>query len=222
MNTTEKTIQDLIVTRNACGSRIVLDGKSCIAPIDDKAFFDKCLMYSDSKNLHAKNTVAWRPMSDDWKEQCRSNSFWFQDTVAEAKKMFPGMDERLFELKARLLDFAGEAVCLPPYEEDLENILEYGQFWLEYNAEMVKGEACQCHKNSARVWQKNKDKTVICTGYALSADGMWRQHSWLIHRKPRSNRIVETTRPRVLYYGFAMSPELSERFADEVLDSIMF
>ena len=41
MNTTEKTIQDLIVTRNACGSRIVLDGKSCIAPIDDKAFFDK-------------------------------------------------------------------------------------------------------------------------------------------------------------------------------------
>lgn len=54
MNTTEKTIQDLIVTRNACGSRIVLDGKSCIAPIDDKAFFDKCLMYSDSKNLHAK------------------------------------------------------------------------------------------------------------------------------------------------------------------------
>ena len=54
------------------------------------------------------------------------------------------MDERLFELKARLLDFAGEAVCLPPYEEDLENILEYGQFWLGYNAEMVKGEACQC------------------------------------------------------------------------------
>lgn len=51
---------------------------------------------------------------------------------------------------------------------------------------------------------------------------MWRQHSWLIHRKPRSNRIVETTRPRVLYYGFAMSLELSERFADEVLDSIMF
>ncbi len=41
MNTTEKTIQDLIVTRNACGSRVVLDGKSCIAPIDDKAFFDK-------------------------------------------------------------------------------------------------------------------------------------------------------------------------------------
>lgn len=53
-------------------------------------------------------------------------------------------------------------------------------------------------------------------------ESMWRQHSWLIHRKPRSNKIVETTRPRVLYYGFAMPPKLSERFADEILDSIMF
>lgn len=108
----EKITQELIDIRNACGSRVVLDGKSYIAPIDDKAFFDKCLIYSESKNLHAKNTVAWRPMSDDWKKRCRSNSFWFQNTVAEAKKMFPEMDERLFELKARLLDFAGDAVCL--------------------------------------------------------------------------------------------------------------
>lgn len=214
----EKTTQELINIRNACGSRVVVDGKSVIAPIDDKTFFDKCLMYSESKNLHAKNTVAWRPMSDDWKERCRSNSFWFQDTVAEAKKMFPEMDERLFELKARLLDFAGDAVCLPPYEEDLENILEYGQFWLGYNAERMRGEACQacqCHANSARIWEQNQDKSVICTGYALSADGMWRQHSWLIHRKARSNKIVETTRPRVLYYGFALTPEMCERFADE-------
>lgn len=218
----EKTTQELIDIRNACGSRVVLDGKSVIAPIDDKAFFDKCLMYSESKNLHAKNTVAWQPMSDEWKEHCRNNAFWFQDTVAEARKMFSGMDERLFELKARLLDFAGNTVCLPPYEEDLENILEYGQFWLGYNAERIPGEPCQCHENSALLWRENRDVTNICTGYALSEDGMWRQHSWLIHRKPRSNKIVETTRPRVLYYGFAMPPELSEKFADEVLDTIMF
>ena len=222
MNTTEKTIQDLIITRNACGSRVILDGKSCIAPIDDKAFFDKCLIYSESKNLHAKNTVAWKPMSDEWKERCRRNSFWFQDTLEEAKQIFPEMNERLFELKSRLLDFAGGAVCLPEYEEDLENILEYGQFWLGYNAERIPGEPCQCHENSALLWRENRDVTNICTGYALSEDGMWRQHSWLIHRKPRSNKIVETTRPRVLYYGFAMPPDLSENFADEVLDTIMF
>ena len=59
--------------------------------------------------------------------------------------------------------------------------------------------------------------SVICyendaTGYALSADGMWRQHSWLIHRKPRSNRVVETTEPRILYFGFAMTLEHCEKF----------
>ena len=162
-----------------------------------------------------KNTVAWQPMNEEWKERCKNNSFWFQDTVEDARKLFPGMNERLFELKWRLLDFAGEAVCLPGYEEDLENILEYGQFWLGYNAERVKGEPCKCHQNSARIWIQNKNETVICTGYALSVDGMWRQHSWLIHRKARSNKIVETTRPRVLYYGFAMTPEMCEMFADE-------
>ena len=40
----EKTVQELINIRNACGSRVILDGKSCIAPINDKAFFDKCLI----------------------------------------------------------------------------------------------------------------------------------------------------------------------------------
>ena len=40
----EKITQELIDIRNACGSRVVLDGKSCIAPINDKAFFDKCLI----------------------------------------------------------------------------------------------------------------------------------------------------------------------------------
>ena len=101
MTQNEKTTQELIDIRNACGSRVVLDGKSIIAPIDDKAFFDKCLMYSESKNLHEKNTVAWRPMSDTWKNSCKNMFFWFQDTVAEAKKMFPEMDERLFEKFSR-------------------------------------------------------------------------------------------------------------------------
>lgn len=34
----EKITQELIDIRNACGSRVVLDRKSYIAPIDDKHF----------------------------------------------------------------------------------------------------------------------------------------------------------------------------------------
>lgn len=211
MNSTKETLSTL---RNSCGSRIVVDGKSSIAPILDRKTYDDCLVYSQNKDKHARESLSWNPMSEDWKQNCKEN-FWFQNTIEEATKLHPKMDSRLFLLKKRLLDFAGDAVCLPAYEPDLENILEYGQFWLGYNAERKPGENCHCHSNSARLWEVNRDKTVICTGYALSADGMWRQHSWLIHTKPRSNRVVETTRPRILYYGFAMTPEMCEEFADK-------
>ena len=206
-----KKPENLNTIRQSCGSRVVVNGVSCISPITDREMYDSSLLYSAAKNKHAKESLVWKPMSEDWKENCREE-FWFQDTVKEAIRLHPQMDRRLFDLKERLLSFAGEAVCLPAYEPDLENILSYGQFWLGYNAERMLGEDCHCHSNSALLWEVNKDKTVICTGYALSADGMWRQHSWLIHRKPRSNRVVETTEPRILYYGFAMTLELCEKF----------
>lgn len=210
MNNTKET---LIALRQSYGSRIVVDGKSCTAPILNRKAYDHCLIYSQNKDKHAKASLVWNPMDEDWKQNCKDD-FWFQDTIEDALKLHPKMDPKLFHLKGRLLDFAGDAVCLPAYEPDLENILEYGQFWLGYNAERMPGENCRCHSNSARLWEANWDRTVICTGYALSADGMWRQHTWLIHRKPRSNRVVETTEPRILYYGFAMTPEMCEEFAN--------
>ena len=151
-------------------------------------------------------------MDEDWKAHCKDN-FWFQNSLADMKKLHPKMDDRLFDLKGKLLSFAGESVCLPGYEEDLTNILEYGQFWIGNNIKMMRGLPSQCHYNASRLWEQNKDQSRICTGYALSSDGMWRQHSWLIWNKARSNQIVETTVPRVVYFGFAMNDEQCEEFA---------
>lgn len=85
----------------------------------------------------------------------------------------------------------------------------------------MKGEACQCHKNSAYLWKANKNYRAgifgIATGYALSADGMWRQHSWCVLRKPRSYQIVETTTPRELYFGVCMLYEDAEWFCNNIL-----
>lgn len=166
--------------QKSCGTRVVLDGKSCITNIPDKTFYDNCLIYSEIKNKRIKDSVTWNHMSDDWKKRCKQNSFWSQDTLDDMKQMHPDMDDRLFELRTKLLDFAGEAVCLPAYEEDLNNLLNYGQFWIGNNVKFMKGEPCRCHANASNLWEQNKDNTVICTGYALSSDGMWRQHSWLL------------------------------------------
>lgn len=97
------------------------------------------------------------------------------------------------------------------YEEDLHDILARGVFLRGYNAMFMPGEACRCHANSAYLWDVNRKTMLIATGYALSRDGMWRQHSWCVSRK--SNRVIETTEKRLLYYGFIMTDRESERNA---------
>ena len=201
--------------QTVCGTRVILDGKSCIVNITDKDMFDKCLIYSEAKSQKIKDSIKWNQMDADWKADCKENMFWFQDTFEEMKEMHPSMDNRLFNLRQKLLTFAGEAVCFPPYEEDLDNILNYGQFWVGSNAKLMRGEPSQCHANSANLWEQNKDATRICTGYALSEDGMWRQHSWIVWHKARSNQIVETTAKRIAYYGFVMPYDMCQQFADE-------
>lgn len=130
--------------------------------------------------------------------------------------MFEDVANHIFAKQSDLRKEIGEIMGGRILELESERLLRTGkEQGLIQGAERMRGEDCHCHSNSALLWEVNKDKTVICTGYALSADGMWRQHSWLIHRKPRSNRVVETTEPRILYYGFAMTPELCEEFVNE-------
>lgn len=200
--------------RDKCGTRIVSENTSMIMPILNKHDFDTSTIYSENKSNTIKQKVKWKPMDEEWKQNC-SRNFWFQRTLPEMKEKHPKMDERLFVLREKLIQFAGEAVCLPGYEEDLSEILEYGQFWIGNNIKMMRGEPSHCHANASRCWEANKDKCRICTGYALSPDGMWRQHSWVIWMKPRSNQIVETTVPRIAYFGYVMTDEQCEKFADE-------
>lgn len=197
------------------GTRIIYNNVSCIKNIINKDMFNKCLIYSESKNHKIKGNIKCRPMNTDWKTECKENMFWFQDTLENMKQMHPFMDDRLFDLRQKLLDFAGEVVCLPAYEEDLDNILNYGQFWVGNNVKLMRGEPSQCHANSCNLWEQNKNATRICTGYALSDDGMWRQHSWLVWHKARSNQIVETTVKRIVYYGFVMPYDMCQKFADD-------
>lgn len=188
---------DIAQLQTVCGTRVILDGESRIVNITDKDIFDRCLIYSEAKSQKIKGSIRWNSMDTDWKADCKEKKFWFQDTLEDMKKMHPSMNSRLFDLRQKLLTFAGEAICFPPYEEDLDNILNYGQFWVGSNAKLMRGEPSRCHANSANLWEQNKEATRICTGYALSEDGMWRQHSWLVWHKSRSNQIIETTAKRI-------------------------
>ncbi len=117
-------------------------------------------------------------------------------------------------LKSVLLDIGGWAVILPRIEEDFGNIMERGR---KFPGDSItkRGDDCQCHRNSAYLWDANREKLKICTGYALSKDGIWRQHSWCVWRATRSWRVVETTMKRIQYYGYIMTEDESEKFLYE-------
>lgn len=115
--------------------------------------------------------------------------------------------EPLQLLEAKLLPLGGERVVWLGFDEDLDKILERGRVFAGEGATVEQGAPSQCHSNVARLW--DEDSNAICTGYALSDDGLWRQHSWLL---ASDGTIVETTEPRTLYFGFVLEGDEASDF----------
>jgi hypothetical protein len=118
-------------------------------------------------------------------------------------------DPRMGDLYDVLLGIAGFAATAD-LDPDVEKILERGRLFGTRNLKTVRGRASACHENAARLWMCNRDKYSIVTGWAMSDDGIWRQHSWVIDR---SDRVIETTLPRIAYYGADLDPVEAVMFA---------
>lgn len=107
-------------------------------------------------------------------------------------------DPRWAALARRLLDIGGELIAVWA-EPDLSQLLDRGCEWPTEGARLAEGERSRCHHNVARLVLGGAAAEWV-TGWALSEDGIWRQHSWAF-----DTVVVETTVPRVAYFGFAMS-----------------
>jgi len=123
-------------------------------------------------------------------------------------------------LRDRLVKMGGKFACLGGefmFEEDLEKIMARGLLMKGGprggKPIMARGNPCQCHSNSAACWEANQKELFLCTGYALSDDGIWRQHSWCWHSRLR--KVVETTELRVAYFGIRMCPSEADAFLYE-------
>ena len=67
-----------------------------------------------------------------------------------------------------------------------------------------------CHENVSELWLEKDSLDGIGDGYALSGDGLWRQHSWGI----KNGEIIETTSPRVKYFGRCLQGSDADQFAE--------
>lgn len=120
------------------------------------------------------------------------------------------IDPRIEQLKQKLIGAIGVAAVMPAVEEDIDALLNRGEFFEMMHIKIWPGEACRCHSNSAAIWELDQDRYELMTGYGLSKDGVWRQHSWVYDTK--NGEIIETTEERVVYYGFRMTKKEANRF----------
>ena len=107
-------------------------------------------------------------------------------------------------IRLRLLKVGGCDVSLMLPDAELPLLLKRGILFEDCIIRLKKAEGNLCHVNAGRLWLKDKAHLRICTGYALSPDGMWRQHTWLIRSDEK--KIIETTVRRTTYYGVVLDP----------------
>lgn len=115
-------------------------------------------------------------------------------------------------LRERLLEIGGEEACfvIEEDEDEQRQLLERGKEWPK-NAKLIKGEPRNCHGNSAELWLKDQNNVAIVTGWGLSKDGLWRQHTFCWNRRKKA--VIETTERREVYFGYELSRIESAYFA---------
>lgn len=113
-------------------------------------------------------------------------------------------------LTGKILSYGGEAVvAMPGGEVHIGLLLETGQPLLG-PVTFLPGEPSNCHENSMRLWGTGQADRWA-SGYALSEDGLWRQHSVGLMK---NGIVLETTVSRVAYF---MSVIWDEEMREEAL-----
>ena len=119
----------------------------------------------------------------------------------------------LEQLNTLLLGLDGEFL-VPRPDDYVLFLLEHG-FLTAGPITMHKMDPGSCHYNVAILWKERQQGIVaIATGYALSDDGSWVQHSCGILR----DGVLETTEPRSKYFGVVLQGREADLFAANELD----
>ncbi len=165
--------------------------------------------FSPPAGWRQPKTIPMQKRDIEWKERLGQ---MVEDALGE---MAEPERSKHAELRRRLLSLGGEGVALH-HEEDIDLILSKAVPTLGSKAELIRGQPCRCHANSGFLYDGNKDSIRVVTGWALSKDGCWRQHTWAVALwKPKSkdgSHLIETTEKRVAYYGFVLTKKQCERW----------
>lgn len=111
------------------------------------------------------------------------------------------------ELSNRILSIQGTNICLYHHEEGTNDFFTKNGQLYNLQVKRKRMEARNCHENSTLLHLDKPEYYKLITGFCLN-NGMWRRHSWLVDS---SNRIIETTMNRELYFGVELKKDMWER-----------
>lgn len=146
-----------------------------------------------------------KPMNIDWKN-AQKDFWWGNESLYHSKEY-----KKPNELRERLIAIGGENAAVKEGNLEIcdinaiDMILKYGQLlYSGYNAVVNPfTDFSKCHLYSEDFYLANRKCTKVCYGYALSKDGLWRDHSWVLLMG--KNNIIECTPIRRLaYYGVVL------------------
>jgi hypothetical protein len=132
-----------------------------------------------------------------------------QRFLRERAKPLIAAQPGLLVLRDRLLDLGGKEVVFFCPESDLSALLARGRSFPAARSRRRRMERSHCHGNVARLYFESRGRIRIATGYALSEDRLWRQHSWGVE----GETVIETTEPRVAYFGIELTVVKAALFA---------
>jgi hypothetical protein len=138
-----------------------------------------------------------------------NNFDFYKHTMDKRRKLLVAADSSWEGLEVKLLSAGGDSVCYSA-EPHLTEIIERGIFF-PGKSRTIKGAPSHCHGNVSILWSEIEG-FKIATGWALTKDGMWRQHSW-----GRIDGIltIETTVKRSRYFGFVLNDSEAKDFAKQ-------
>jgi hypothetical protein len=118
----------------------------------------------------------------------------------------------LRKLHGKILEHGGDEAMvgntkLPSHE--IERLLTRGQYWDGTKAKHQPMRAINCHGNSCELMGKGIGQ--VANGFALSDDGLWRIHSWVVTK----TGVIETTTKRVGYFGVVLTNNEVEKEYDD-------
>jgi hypothetical protein len=143
---------------------------------------------------------------DDERERLRR---LYAERVAEQDRDHPGYGAAWGRFADELLAHGGTHVVPPLQPDRLIEVLRAEGHLRGATTEVEPGLPSACHRNAVEIWRAGR-AGAIGTGYALSDDGLWREHSWGV---APDGAVIETTEPRLRYFGVTMEGERAEWFA---------